>query len=237
MNSLPPEHRGAGSGMNATFQNSAQVLSIGVFFTLIILGLANKLPRAMYSGLVAQHVPTKLAHSVAGLPPVGDLFAAFLGYNPMKTLLGPALSHLSAASYLTGRSFFPSLIASPFESGLREAFAFALGACVLAAIASWLRGKRYVHGAVASVTLADAPAAPTPVPVAANGAAPAALTVASEPAIGARVSVQAANVSTVSASGDHPGNGAGEHAANGAGDHAGNGSAGRDIARGAGGGR
>jgi MFS family permease len=171
MNSLPADQRGAGAGTTQTFQNSSMVLSIGVFFTLIILGLASALPHALYSGLVAEHVPAKLAHGVAGLPPVGSLFAAFLGYNPMQTLLGPALPHLAAAHYLTGRSFFPSLIASPFESGLREAFSFALAGCVLAAAASWARGKRYVHAAsVGEASPATAAAAPSPV----SGALPAA---------------------------------------------------------------
>ncbi len=157
MNSLPPDERGTGAGMTQTLQNSSMVLSIGVFFTLIILGLASSLPRALYLGLTSEHVPSGLAHAAAGLPPVGSLFAAFLGYNPMQTLLGPALPHLAAGRYLTGRSFFPSLIAPPFHSGLREAFAFALAACLLAAAASWARGKRYVHG-VGTTTDSEAPA-------------------------------------------------------------------------------
>jgi MFS family permease len=146
MNSLPPDQRGAGAGMVTTFQNSAMVLSIGVFFSLIILGLASSLPHALDAGLLAQGVPAPLAHSIASLPPVASLFAAFLGYNPMKTLLGPSLSHLHNASYLTGRSFFPHLIALPFQSGLREAFTFAMAMSLVAALASWLRGGKYVHG-------------------------------------------------------------------------------------------
>src|SRR6201986_323034 len=94
MNSLPPEQRGAGAGMLNTFQNSAQVFSIGLFFTLIILGLSNTLPHSLYSGLVAQGVPAAAAHKAAALPPVASLFAAFLGYNPIRTLLGPSLAHL-----------------------------------------------------------------------------------------------------------------------------------------------
>ncbi|MCU1495381.1 MAG: transporter [Acidimicrobiaceae bacterium] len=159
MNSLPPEQRGSGAGIFTTFQNSAMVLSIGVFFTLIILGLAASLPHALYSGLVAQGVPTGLAHRVAGLPPVASLFAAFLGYNPMRTLLGPALPHLAHASYLTGRSFFPLLISKPFQSGLREAFTFAMGASLVAALASWMRGGKYVHGVSAPGDAALDPAA------------------------------------------------------------------------------
>ena len=156
MNSLPPEQRGSGAGMVTTFQNSAMVLSIGVFFTLIILGLAASLPHSLYTGLVHEGVPAGLAHKVASLPPVGSLFAAFLGYNPMQTLLGPALPHLAHAHYLTGRSFFPHLIAAPFQSGLREAFSFAMAASLVAAVASWLRGGKYVHGAVPSSVLIEA---------------------------------------------------------------------------------
>jgi hypothetical protein len=131
--------------MTATFQNSAMVLSIGIFFTLIITGLASGLPGSLYHGLVAQGVPAAAATKVSHLPPTGALFAAFLGYNPMAQLLGPALGHLSHAhaAYLTGRSFFPKLVSAPFMNGLREAFDFALGACAVAAVASWLRGGKY----------------------------------------------------------------------------------------------
>jgi MFS family permease len=147
MNSLPPDQRGAGAGMVATFQNSAMVLSIGVFFTLIIAGLSSRLPSAMYSGLTAQGVPADVATRISHLPPTGALFAALLGYNPMGSLLGPALNHLPAgkAAYLTGRGFFPDLISGPFHAGLSTAFAFALAACIVAAVASWLRGGMYHH--------------------------------------------------------------------------------------------
>jgi MFS family permease len=143
MNSLPPEHRGAGGGMNVTFQNSAQVLSIGVFFSLMIIGLAGTLPASLYHGLVSHGVPAAAAGRVAHLPPVSTLFAAFLGYNPMQHLLGaPVLSQVShaQAALLTGRRFFPALITGPFSSGLHAAFDFAIVACVVAAAASWTRG-------------------------------------------------------------------------------------------------
>jgi MFS family permease len=143
MNSLPPGDRGAGGGMNQTFQNSAQVLSIGIFFTLMILGLASTLPHAMASGLEAHGVPAHTAQVAAHLPPVSILFAAFLGYNPIQHLLGSGvLMHLSHAQHtlLPGRSFFPRLISPPFRSGLHEAFAFAIAACLVAAVASWSRG-------------------------------------------------------------------------------------------------
>ncbi|MGC8464871.1 MAG: MFS transporter [Acidimicrobiales bacterium] len=148
MNSLPPNQRGSGAGMLATFQNSAQVLSIGIFFSLIIVGLSATLPHDLYNGLIQQGVPVQAARRVADLPPVGSLFAAFLGYNPIKALLGPTLSHMSAvhAAYLSGREFFPHLISASFGSGLRNALDFALGAAVLATVASWLRGGKFHHG-------------------------------------------------------------------------------------------
>ncbi|HEX4364074.1 MAG TPA: MFS transporter [Solirubrobacteraceae bacterium] len=143
MNSLPAADRGAGGGMNQTFQNSAQVLSLGIFFTLMIVGLAGSLPHAMSVGLQAHGLSAATAHRVAGLPPVSILFAAFLGYNPVQQLVGThALSAVSASDHatLTGSTFFPRLISGPFHSGLQAAFAFAIVACLIAAAASWMRG-------------------------------------------------------------------------------------------------
>ena len=131
--------------MSATFQNSAMVLSIGIFFSLLIVGLSSKLPGALEGGLQAHGVPQAAAVKIAHLPPVASLFAAFLGYNPIQKLLGPALlHHLPAAqvSALTGRSFFPHLISAPFRAGLHAAFVFAIVACLVAAAASLLRGGR-----------------------------------------------------------------------------------------------
>jgi MFS family permease len=148
MNSLPADQRGVGAGMSTTFQNSAMVLSIGIFFSLMVTGLASSLPHTLSSGLTAQGVPAGAADRVAALPPVGVLFASLLGYNPVQTLLGPdTLHHLSAAhqQYLTGRSFFPSLISGPFSDGLGVAFGFAIAACLIAALASALRGGKYVY--------------------------------------------------------------------------------------------
>jgi hypothetical protein len=145
MNSLPPGDRGAGGGMNQTFQNSAQVLSIGIFFTLMIIGLASTLPHTMFAGLRAHGVPAAAAHHAAGQPPVSILFAAFLGYNPIQHLVGaPVLSHLHTAQQhlLVGRSFFPQLISGPFRDGLHEAFLFAIVACLVAGVASWSRGGK-----------------------------------------------------------------------------------------------
>ncbi|HEY7279970.1 MAG TPA: MFS transporter [Actinomycetota bacterium] len=147
MNALPAADRGAGSGMNTTFQNSAQVLSIGIFFTLMIVGLAASLPATLLRGLTANGVPHETAVHISHLPPVSTLFAAFLGYNPVQHLVGaPVLAHLSAAQRhaLVGRTFFASLIASPFRQGLHAAFDFAIVACLVAAAASWSRGKQYV---------------------------------------------------------------------------------------------
>jgi MFS family permease len=144
MNSLPADQRGAGGGMYNTFQNSASVLSIGVFFTIITLGLAASLPGALYSGLTAHGVPASQAHEIAGLPPIGSLFSAFLGFNPIHQLLpSAAAAHVSGAQYavLTGRGFFPSLIAKPFGDGLHAAFTVAAGLCFLGAAFSWLRGR------------------------------------------------------------------------------------------------
>jgi MFS family permease len=161
MNSLPPDQRGAGAGMINTFQNSATVLSMGLFFTIVTLGLASRLPTALFKGLTASGVPTQAAHAVANEPPIGSLFSAFLGYNPIKELLGPTgvLQRLPAsqAAYLTSRSFFPKLIEEPFAGGLHLAFTFAAGATVIAIVASAVRGKRYVHAGPLS---AEAPVDP-----------------------------------------------------------------------------
>ncbi len=147
MNSLPPDQRGSGAGMAATFQNSASVLSIGVFFSLIIVGLSSTLPAVLYHGLASHGVPVAAATNVSHLPPVGSLFASFLGYNPIGTLLAPTLSHLphATAAYLTGHRFFPTLVSHPFATGIHTVFYFAAGCCVVAAVASWLRGGKYYH--------------------------------------------------------------------------------------------
>jgi len=149
MNSVPRHQRGAASGMLATFQNSGFVLSIGVFFSLMIAGLASTLPATLSRGLAAQGVPAAIAHQIGNLPPVGSLFAAFLGYNPVKTLLGPTgvLAHLPASNVatLTGKRFFPELISQPFHHGLIIVFTTAMALLALAAGVSALRGARFVH--------------------------------------------------------------------------------------------
>ena len=139
MNAVPADQRGAASGIRATFMNSGFVLSIGMFFSLMIVGLAATLPHAMLHGLEAQGVPASAALRVASLPPVGTLFAAFLGYNPMGTLLGHhVLAHIGAAraAVVTGKRFFPSLIAGPFHQGLVVAFSASALLCAAAGLAS-----------------------------------------------------------------------------------------------------
>ncbi len=146
MNSLPAADRGAGGGMNQTFQNSAQVLSVGIFFTLMIAGLSAGLPHALSGGLEAHGVAPGAAHRAAAAPPISVLFAAFLGYNPVQHLVGSeALAALPAHAHATvaGQAFFPHLIAGPFSDGLDTAFAFAIVACLVAAAASLMRGGHY----------------------------------------------------------------------------------------------
>jgi hypothetical protein len=144
--------------------NSASVLSIGVFFTLMIVGLASVLPHTMQTGLVAHGVPATDAARISHLPPVATLFASFLGYNPMATLLGPHVLHglpAGQGAALTGRQFFPHLISAPFHTALVYAFMFAIVACIVAAVASLLRGGKY-HYADATIP-AGAPTGLEPV--------------------------------------------------------------------------
>ena len=148
MNSVPARDRGVASGIRVTFQNVGMPLSIGLFFTLMIAGLNATVPSAMFNGLTANGVPAAAAHRLAGLPPISYLFASFLGYNPLQSLLGPLLSQIppADAARLTGQTFFPGLIAGPFKSGLVIVLSFSIAASLVAALASALRGGRYVHG-------------------------------------------------------------------------------------------
>lgn len=153
MNSVPSDSRGVASGMRATFMNVGMPLSIGIFFSLMIIGLTASVPGSIYSGLTANGVPTHLAAHLSHLPAISYLFAAFLGYNPLKTLLGPkVLSSLktSAAANLASKQYFPKLIGIPFKHGLVVVLSFAIGACLVAAYASWLRGGKYIHHEEAS---------------------------------------------------------------------------------------
>ena len=146
MSSVPAHHRGAASGMRSTFQNSGMSLSIGIFFSLMIAGLANTLPKTLAPGLTAQGVPLGAANSIAHLPPVSTIFSAMLGYNPVQNLLAPAgLLHTLPArnvATLTGKQFFPHLISGPFHHGLMIVFTAAALMAVCGAAVSWMRGKK-----------------------------------------------------------------------------------------------
>jgi hypothetical protein len=155
--------------MLATFQNSGFVLSIGIFFSLMIAGLASTLPTTLTNGLTANGVPHAIAHQIGQAPPVASLFAAFLGYNPVHQLLAPTgvLAHLppDQVAVLTGKRFFPELITGPFHHGLVIVFSMAIIVLVIAAGASLMRGGRYVYeeeNAAPAGAAAAAPAASQP---------------------------------------------------------------------------
>ncbi|GCE28277.1 MFS transporter [Dictyobacter alpinus] len=144
MGSVPADQRGVASGMRATFQNSGSIVSIGVFFSLITAGLASALPQSLSSGLTGAGVPAEVANKIAHLPPTSALFAAFLGYNPMGTLLPPAVLKalpLADQHNLLGHTFFPNLISTPFMDGIHSVFYLSCAMCLVAAVASLLRGK------------------------------------------------------------------------------------------------
>ncbi len=161
MSSVPAENRGVSSGMLATLQNSGMLFSMAFFFTIVIIGLSSSLPATLQSGLVGAGLPAASARVIAHLPPTAALFSAFLGYNPMAHLV-PAgvLAHLPAATraHLLGRSFFPQLIAPPFMNGLRAAFYVSAAMSLIAAIASFMRGRHYIHGITEESAPASTPA-------------------------------------------------------------------------------
>ena len=177
MSAVPARHRGSASGMRSTFQNSGMALSIGIFFSLMIAGLASTLPKTLTAGLTAQGVPGSVATQVSHLPPVSTMFAALLGYNPVRNLLAPSgvLSRLPAhnAAVLTGRQFFPHLISAPFHHGLVIVFTAAAVMSVTGALVSLLRGKQFYYDDQApsrpAVTVPAGPGATTMVP---NGPGP-----------------------------------------------------------------
>jgi MFS family permease len=174
MSAVPARHRGSASGMRATFQNSGMSLSIGIFFSLMIAGLAATLPRTLTAGLRSQGVPVAVAAHVARLPPVSTMFAALLGYNPVGHLLAPSgvLATLPRrnVAVLTGRQFFPHLISGPFHHGLIIVFTAAAAMSVLGAATSLLRGRQFYYdgdGVAASPASPASPVAalvPTPDP-------------------------------------------------------------------------
>ena len=152
MNSVPPEHRGAASGMRAAIQNSAQTISLAIFFTIIIVSLSGSLPGALASAVTSAGAPSQLAQIFSSTPASGALFGAFLGYNPVQTILNTLPSTVVSAippatvQYLTGSTFFPNAISSPFMTALKEAFVVGAIMCFVAAVCSALRGDKYVHG-------------------------------------------------------------------------------------------
>jgi len=149
MNSVPAESRGVASGMRGTFQNVGMMASMAVFFSILTAGLASSLPSVMSVGLTQQGLPAAVAHRIAGLPPISVLFAAFLGYNPMGSLVPSAVAaHLSAQAQATifGKTFFPHLILPAFMNGLHAAFYVSAVVSLVAAFASLMRGRRYIHG-------------------------------------------------------------------------------------------
>jgi MFS family permease len=166
MSSVPAWHRGAASGMRSTFQNSGMSLSIGIFFSLMIAGLANTLPRTLSAGLRAQGVPASVASRVAHLPPVSTLFSALLGYNPMRNLLAPSgvLAKLPArnVAVLTGKQFFPDLISGPFHHGLVIVFSAAIAMSLGGALISLLRGRQFYYDDSAAVGKRPADMVPPP---------------------------------------------------------------------------
>jgi MFS family permease len=148
MNSVPPQHRGASSGMLATLNNVGIPLSMGIFFSLLIVGMNAFVPAAMYSGLTQHGIPGQVAQQLSGLPPVSYLFAAFLGYNPLGSLIPSSILKAlppDQAATITSRAFFPQLIDGAFHHGLIQVMLFSMVVCLIAAAASWLRGGRYVY--------------------------------------------------------------------------------------------
>ncbi len=144
MNSVPASQRGAASGVRATGMNAGMVLSMAGFFSLMAVGLAARLPSALTSGLTAAGVDPATAAQASHTPPVGTLFAAFLGDNPIRRLVPHAGAGVDT-DLIYGRLFFPHLIADPFRHGLLIAFLASILMLVIAAGASLLRGKRFVH--------------------------------------------------------------------------------------------
>ena len=169
MSAVPARHRGSASGMRSTFQNSGMALSIGIFFSLMIAGLASALPKTLFGGLTAQGVPASVATQVSHLPPVSTMFAALLGYNPVQNLLAPygVLAKLPAhnVAVLTGRQFFPHLISAPFHHGLVIVFTAAAIMSVIGALVSLLRGKQFYYDD-------KAPSVPSSKTISPNGLGP-----------------------------------------------------------------
>jgi EmrB/QacA subfamily drug resistance transporter len=149
MNSVPANQRGAAAGMNSTATNAAAVVSLAAFFSIVTLGLAASLPTTLSSGLIQAGLGAGIANQIAHLPPIAALFGAFLGYNPMATLIPPQVLHLLSPAnqaHLLGQSFFPNLISEPFMAGLHAAFYISAGLCLIATVASLMRRKHVIVG-------------------------------------------------------------------------------------------
>ncbi len=144
MNAVPANARGAASGIRATGMNAGMVISLGGFFTLMAVGLASRLPSALSGGLTGAGVDPTTATQASHASPVGILFAAFLGGNPIKELVPNASPAVGAKIY--NGHFFPSLVSGPFMHGLTIAFTAAIIMLLLAVGASLMRGEKYVHG-------------------------------------------------------------------------------------------
>jgi MFS family permease len=169
MSSVPAENRGVASGMLATVQNGGMLFSMAIFFTVLIVGLSEHLKSSLYVGLHGAGIPGGVAHHVASLPPTAALFSSFLGYNPLGHLVPASVLHSlspSASANLLSRTFFPSLISSPFMTGLVIAFYISAAMAAVAAVASVLRGPRFIHdssraaGAVLTVPTQVSPTGP-----------------------------------------------------------------------------
>ena len=148
MNAAPPEDRGAASGMRATLQNVGQTASTAIFFTIMLAALSGTLPSALSTAAAGAGAP-QLAAAFTSIPPTSALFAAFLGYNPVKSILqNPMLAQqasslpASVTTNLTGLHFFPTAIAPAFMTSLQAAFYIAAALSMVAAVASALRGRR-----------------------------------------------------------------------------------------------
>jgi len=150
MNAVPAEHRGAASGMRATLQNAGMQLSMAVFFTIVLVGLATGLSGSVHSALSSAGVPEPYLSQFTNLVasnPTGALFGAFLGQNPMAAFVPflPTTLQQQLGPTLLARPFFPNAVAPSFLHGIDLAFAVSAGLTALAAVVSLLRGGRYVH--------------------------------------------------------------------------------------------
>ena len=151
MNSVPPEHRGAASGMRSTLQNTGSTIGLGVLFSIVLLVLAGNLPASLASAAASAGAPQLNAAVFSKIPPTSAVFAAFLGYNPMQSILSQLPANLTGAlssqtiSTLTGKTWFPRALAPAFMSSLRIAFYVNAGLALAAAVSSLLRGKKYIY--------------------------------------------------------------------------------------------